>query len=152
MAALGWLLNLDFAASADGSAPVVVPSKKGGRSKKKTVRYIVEIDGEQIAVSSISEAESLLLQARELAKESAPRDVAQARTRIKPPRIAVKTASGARTTSATLQRAVSNTQEAVSAIYRKAAENIERDREIARLIQRKLRDEDDEEAITVLLL
>lgn len=132
------------------TADADVTARGGGR---KTIRYVVEIDGQHIAVASFAEAEALLMQAREVAKESAPRDVARAKTRIKPPRVAVKTASGRNTTSAVLQRAVKAAQASINTTYRTAFESVSRDREIAELMTRKLRDEQDEEdAILALLL
>lgn len=151
------LLAEDIQSASEVSAPsvddgTVQPSlgKKGGRSRR-TIRYIVEIDGERIPTASIQEAEALLSQAVEVAEESADRDVRRS-IRIKPPRISVRTGSGKQTASVSLQRTVKRSQARVAEIYDKARERIETEREISRLIQRRIRDEDEEEAILALLL
>lgn len=131
------------------SQDAVEQAKKGGRSRR--ARYIVEVDGQFIQVATIAEAQSVLAQAKELATVTAQKDV-RPKVRIKPPRIAVKTASGKPTTSQTLQRSVQTTQQAVNQIYRKAAAEIEQTRELARLIHRKLEQEDEDEAILALML
>lgn len=127
----------------------VQPERGGGRSKR--IRYVVEVDGQFIEVSNIAEVEAVLGQAKELAEVSAPRDVKPS-VRIKPPRIAVRTASGQPSTSQVIRRAVQSTQEAVKAIYRKAQADLEQSREISRLIHDRLSQEDEEDAVLALLL
>jgi len=136
----------------DASAVVEATPQRGGRSRRKGRRYVVEIDGQYFPVANISDAEALLMQARQMAEEAAPRDVGKATVRIKPPRVAIKTASGAETTSVTLKREVKRTQEIINKIYRDAYESIERTREISRLLHKKLEEEDEEEAILALLM
>lgn len=125
------------------------PRRKGGGRKKQ--RYVVEIDGKLINVANIAEVEFVLLQARELAAQSAQADV---KTPIapKPPRIKVLTTAGKTTTSLTIQRAVQTTQKAINRAYTNAAKLIARDNEIAHLMQVKFAEEDEEDSIIALLL
>jgi len=152
------LLANDVESASEVSSPSLtvvgaeVKRQTGGRTRKKGRRYIVEIDGQYFPVANISDAEALLMQARQMAEEAAPRDVGRATVRIKPPRVAIKTASGAETTSVTLKREVKRTQEIINKIYRDAYESIERTREISRLLHKKLEEEDEEEAILALLM
>jgi len=122
----------------------------GGRTRRRR-RYSVEIDGEFIAVNTIDEAVSLLTQVRELAEESAVRDVTTPVT-PKPPRVKIKTGSGNPTTSKVLQREVRKTQKAVNRAYIEAAKRIAQAQEISELMIKKLREEEDEEAIIALLM
>lgn len=128
-----------------------VRPKTGGRSRKRQIRYVVEVDGQFLEVANVAEVEAVLANARELAEVAAPRDVKPA-VRIKPPRIAVRTASGEPSTSQTIRRAVQNTQAAVNAIYRRAQVELEQNREISRLIHERIAQEDEEDAILALLL
>lgn len=127
-----------------------VPIRKG-RIKRK--RYVVEVDGQFFEVPTIAAAQSLLLQVRDLANESATRDV---KTPIppKPPRVSVKTISGGKTTSVTLQREVRKTQQVVNQAYVRRAKEIAQDVEISQLMIAKIKteDEDDDSAIIALLL
>ena len=134
-----------------GVSFVAAPSV-GGRSRKRP-RYVVEVDGELIQVASVEEAELILLQVRELAQESAARDVTTPVT-PKPPRVAVKTLSGKRSTSKALNTAVARTQKTVNAAYLKASQDIARDREISALLVKRIEldEQDDEEAIIALLM
>ena len=134
----------------DRVAEVVKP-KKGGRVGRK--RYAVEVDGELIQVASISDVEAILAQVRELANESAEKDV-QTPIAPKPPRISVKTASGNRTTSKIIQREVRRTQSVVSAAYQRRAKDISQDVEISQLIQKRIEsdEQDDEQAAVILLM
>jgi len=138
----------DFSTKEAGT-PVVV--RKGGRRKK--ARYIVEVDGQFIEVSNIDEAESILKHVRDIADTSAKQDVTTAVT-PKPPKIAVRTISGARTTSKTLQREVKRTQTVVNQAYIRRANGIKQDIEISKLMLVKIEAEekDDESAIIALLL
>jgi hypothetical protein len=137
------------------SATVIVPpvevAKKGGGVRRPI--YIIEVDGEKIPVTSIAEAESILLQVRDLAQESATKDVTTATT-PKPPKVTVKTVSGNVTTSITLQREVERTQKVVNQAYIRRAKQIEQDIEISNLMLIKIEQEerDDESAIIALLL
>lgn len=139
----------DFSGKEPGE--VAVPTRKGGRSRKPL--YIVEVDGQKIPVTSIAEAESILLKVRDLAQESAAKDVITPTT-PKPPKITVRTGSGKVTTSATLQREVTRTQRVVNQAYIRRAKQIEQDIEISQLMLVKIEQEerDDESAIIALLL
>lgn len=127
-----------------------VSAARGGRRKR---RYIVDVDGQFFTVASIAAAESVLLQIRELANESAIRDVKTA-VAPKPPRISIKTLAGKKTTSVTLQREVRKTQLAVIKAYATRAREISQDIEISQLMIAKIKQEDadDENAIIALLL
>jgi hypothetical protein len=155
MAALGWLQNL-----AIGGSPVsaVVPTptpSAGGRSKKRRRRYVVEVDKQYFEVNSIAEAESVLAQVRELAEESAERDVVTEAT-PKPPRVTVKTATGKTTTSKVLAREVKRTQKVVNKAYSRAAQlfkqRLDIDKEIGQLLRAKIHREDEDATIIALLM
>lgn len=124
------------------------PAKSKGRRKRK--RYIVEIDNQFIEVASVADAQAVLEQAREVAEDAAT----QLTEPVKDiPRISVKLISGKETRSKVLRRDVKKTQQAVEWIYRKAQQRIDRDREISRLLQARIRDEEeDEEALIALLM
>ncbi len=155
MAALGWALNLDFAGSGADAPAVVETPKRGGLTKKqkRLRRYAVEVDNEFFFFNTISEVESFLATVRETAEESAERDVTEPVT-PKPPRVSVKLVSGRPTTSKTIRREVQRTQSVVNKAYIRAAKRIaqirEVDKEISRILQDKLRDEEDQ--IIALLL
>ncbi len=132
----------------------VVPSevaRKGAGVRK--ILYVVEIDGQKFEVSSIAEAESLLLQAKALATESAEKDVVTP-VAPKPPRVNVQTVSGNKTTSKTLQQQIRTTQQTINRAYIKRAKEIAQDIEISQLMITKIKQEerDDESAIIALLL
>jgi len=126
----------------------VVPTK-GGRRKRR--RYIVEVDGQFFEVSNIAEAQSVLSQIREIAEVSAEKDVRPGVT-VKPPRVSIKTVLGKPVTSKVLKASVQDTQKAIIRIYRKAQESLQRDLEIGRLFKKQLDQEDDDDAIALLLL
>lgn len=133
-----------------------VGGAKGGRVRKKgRRRYVVEVDGEYFEVPTIAAAEAVLLKVRESAQEAALRDV-QTEIVPKPPRIRIKTLRGAPTTSKALQKAVRQTQQAVTRAYSRQAEKIKqaraRDMEIATLLQRKIKQEDEDELLLLLSL
>lgn len=129
----------------------IAAAARKGRSRKPR-RYFVEIDGEFFFAENISGIQAILEQAKELARESAPIDVAKAppNIRIKPPRIRVKTASGARPTSVTVNREVQKTQNIITGIYRQAAQNIENIREEARILEQARQKEEEETIISLL--
>ena len=135
------------------AVPAAVPPTTGGRSKKsqRPRRYIVEIDNKFIEVSNITEAQAVLQQARDLADEAARADVSTPVT-PKPPRVTVKTIKGNQTTSKVLKQDIKRTQNAILKAYRKAADAIARDQEIAKRIQQQIAEDDENDAITALLL
>ena len=130
--------------------PEPEPSPRKGASKRKRKRYVVEVDGQLIPAASIAEVQAVLANARELAQQTAPKDV-RPKVRIKPPRVAVRTASGP-STSQTIQREVRRTQDFINTTYRRAQESLDRTLEIAMLMRRKMQEDDDEEAVIALLL
>lgn len=130
---------------------VPLPSAKGGRKRRSSRRYSVEVDGEFFFFDSISEVESFLFTVREEAEEAADQLVTTPVT-PKPPRISVKTGAGNPTTSKVIQREVRKTQRVVTRAYTQAAERRAVDMEISRLMHKKLQDEQDEDDLIVLLL
>lgn len=125
----------------------------GGRSsprKKAKRRYVVEVDGELIQVASPQEAQHVLEQVRELARQSAERDV---NTEVvpKPPRVSIKTSSGKPTTSKAIQAEVKKTQKVINREYVRAANAIAQQREISDLLIKKFKQEEEEELIALLL-
>jgi beta-lactam-binding protein with PASTA domain len=139
--------------AAEGTTVTVTIPAKGGRPRRKP-RYVVEVDGQTLVADNITQVESILATAREIAQDAADR--ATVNVVRKPPKIKVKTSSGNPTTSKVIQDAVSRTQKAVNRAYLRAAEERKKrrdvDKEISARMQQKLMEEDDEEAITVLLL
>ena len=134
-----------------GKTPgVVVVPKGGGRTRRKK-RYVVEVDGKFIHVNSISDAESILQQVRELADESAEKDV-KTPVAPKPPKVGIKTGTGKATTSITLQRAVEQTQKTVTQAYTRAASRIRKEREVDREISTLMLEKMDEEENVIIRL
>ncbi len=128
-----------------------LPSKQTGGGKKRRryqKPYVVEIDGEDFVVSTPSQAERLLEQAQEAAKELLV-DV-RLQTKDQPvrtptaPRIRVKGPVGPDLTE--LVAMVSDTREAIRELYVLA-----RNAEIGALM-RKIAEDDEEDAITALLI
>lgn len=143
-----------YASFAGKSATVeVAKPQTGGRSRRKGRRYILEIDGQYFDVNSIAEAEAILSQIRELADESAERDV-QTSVTPKPPKVTVKTVQGKPTTSKVLAEAVKRTQRVVNRAYIEAAKRRAVDEEISKLLRGKIEAEeiDEEEALIALLM
>lgn len=133
-----------------------VGGAKGGRVRKKSrPRYVVEVDGKFFEVPNIAAAESVLQKVRDNVSEAALRDV-QTEIVPKPPRIKIKTLRGAPTSSKVLQKAVRQTQQAVTRAYSRQAEKIKqaraRDMEIATLLQRKIQREEEDELLLLLSL
>lgn len=139
--------RLSLPALSDGT---VQPKSTGGRSGKRK-RYVVEVEGEFFEVASVQAAQEVLQQLRDIAEESAKKDVTSAVT-PKPPRVSIKTGKGKATQSAPLKKAVKQTQKKINRAYVQAARAKQRDTEIAQLITRKLRDEQEEEEAKLLLL
>ncbi len=142
----------DFSTKEPGT-PVIPEVVRAGGRRKKRARYVVEVDGQFIEVSNVVEAEAVLQQVRDIAEDSAQRDVKSAVV-PKPPKIAVRTISGAKTTSVTLQREVKRTQTVVNQAYIRRANDIKQDIEISKLMILAIEKEeaDDESAIIALLL
>ena len=126
----------------------MVSTTKGRRKRK---RYVVEVDGQLFQAESISHVESIFQQVRALAEESAERDVTTPVT-PKPPRITVKTRAGKASTSQVIQQEVKRTQTVINRAYIRAAKAIAQNREISELLIRKFEQEDEEEALILLLM
>jgi hypothetical protein len=126
----------------------------GGKPKKPKPpkrRYTVVIDGQEFEVSSIAEAEALLTRAKQLANEAASQAVERSAKRAKRGKQAVEVQVPVIETAAPeLKSLVSTYRDDIEAIYRQMAI----DAEIGQLLrlkwQREL-DDDDEEALFVLL-
>ena len=139
----------DFSTKVAGT-PVVPAITKGRRKRVK--RYVVEVDGELFDVENIVQAEAILQRVRDLAEESAERDV-QTEVAPKPPRIKVLTITGKPTTSKVLQREVKRTQQVVRKAYNEAARRIAATREISQLLLKSIkREQEDDELAAMLLL
>ena len=145
----GELTLTGYAPTVTNTSDAVVVEKATGGGRRKRRRYIVEVDGQFIEVATIADAEMVLQQARELAEVAVEKVDAPAR---QIPRVSVKLISGRETTSKVIKREVKRTQAVINRIYQNAQERIERDKEIARLMQAKLREEEDEEEALIALL
>jgi hypothetical protein len=134
------------------SNPFSISVFGGGRPKPKPPRrYTVVIDGQEFEVSSVAEAEALLTRAKQLANEAASQAVERSAKRAKRGKQAVEVQIPVIETAAPeLKSLVSTYRDDIEAIYRQMAI----DAEIGQLLrlkwQREL-DDDDEEALFVLL-
>jgi hypothetical protein len=134
------------------SNPFSISVVSGGRKKSKPPRrYTVVIDGQEFEVSSVAEAEALLTRAKQLANEAAGQAVERSAKRAKRGKQAVEVQIPVIETAAPeLKSLVSTYRDDIEAIYRQMAI----DAEIGQLLrlkwQREL-DDDDEEALFVLL-
>lgn len=123
-----------------------VPAKKsGGRTRRKR-RYLIEIDGEFFDAETVAQVRALLSQAKEVAKEAAPRQ----NVRIKAPRIKVRLESGAPIKSKAITREVDQANRVIRGIYKRAADQVAELRE--KMERREKRRKKDEEAAILLLL
>jgi hypothetical protein len=134
-------------------APVVQTEVAAGRSTKKhrrTHRYEVEIDGEIFEVRSAAEATQLLAHAREMARVTADRAVAQAESKqpedeaiaVAPPviRLRREQSTASDYLMQRIQAQVEATQAAIEAIYALAMRQSAQARH------------DDEDAVMALLM
>jgi hypothetical protein len=135
------------------SNPFSISVFGGGKPKKPKPprRYTVVIDGQEFEVSSVAEAEALLTRAKQLANEAATQAVERSAKRAKRGKQAVEVQIPVIETAAPeLKSLVSTYRDDIEAIYRQMAI----DAEIGQLLrlkwQREL-DDDDEEALFVLL-
>lgn len=141
--------QMTFTASATAEQPADTSAKQkgAGKSRAKRKKYIVEIDGEDFHVESPAEAQRLLDRAREVAEEAvelvkeAPK---KARPNLKSPRIRVR---GEGEDLQAIVSIVAKTRDDIRRLYRDAS----RTAEIAALLRKQLED-DEEDAITVLLM
>ena len=139
-------------------APAVADTAKGGRVRKKKRRYFVEVDGVLIEATSQDEATQILLQARELAKEQAPK-LAEPGKNI--PQIKVLTRTKQTARAKKIVDAVEEANRQIKRIYRDAQKSLDASRavtteaaqrEIARQKRREERERDEQDAITLILL
>lgn len=151
MAALSWLMNLGFAASAaDAPAPVVVDTvTPAGVSKRRPqkARYFIEIDGREFLVDSHAEAVELLQQARALAERrteiKAERVIKRLRKKAAVPQVVLETP----VITASPELDVSADIRAIEAIYTRAAQAIE----LRLLLEKKAAEEDDDDDVLLLI-
>lgn len=143
----GQVLTSGLDLEVTGKLTISAIQAAGGRVRRgRRKRYVIEVDGQIFEVASPQEAQRVLLQLRELAKESAERDV-QTPVVPKPPRVSIRTISGKRTRSQQLENAVRQTQRAVTRAY------VARANDIARMLddKRKAEERDEEEALVALM-
>jgi hypothetical protein len=112
--------------SSDVEGSTTVARQRGGRSRRK-FRYVVNVDGEEFAVENLAEAQELLLQVQELAKDP----VIVTKTI---PRVRVLTASGKPTTAKKLAKAVKETQSVIERAFKRKSV----DAEIGELLEKKI--------------
>jgi hypothetical protein len=141
----------EFAASGSTVAIVVSlgPQSEGGSAKQKhRKRYFFEIDGRYFEVDSQAEAEQKLAQALALAQEViAPQAVERSAKRIRRGKTAASPPAPTIVSSPEIASVVDEYRERIEAVYRQIAV----DAELRELMRLKLQDDDDEEAIFVLL-
>lgn len=133
-----------------GAAPEPEPDvtqPQGGRAKRKRKRYFVEIDDQLFEVDSQAEAESLLQRALALANQVATEATARSAKRIRRGKKAATPATPSIQSSPELKSLVDSYRDDIEAIYRQIAV----DAELRELLRLKMLDEDDEDAIFVLL-
>jgi hypothetical protein len=144
---------LSDALSVSGGTPVESAEpypKPAGRPKPR--RYVVEVDGEDFIVESVEEAQALLARAVEVAEEAAPQAVKRARrqaARKKAPetQVPVPVVQVTEGADAALQAMVAEIQARIDAAYEQAA----RDEELRLYLAAQAREQDDEEAVLLLL-
>jgi hypothetical protein len=132
------------------AALAVVTEQPAGRPRRyRSRRLVVEIDGQDFEVGSEAEARELLDRAKALAEEVAEEAVEHQVKRVKRKKRAAPVQIPVITTEEPeLKSLVSTYRDDIEAIYRQIAI----DAEIRELMRRKLRDEDEDDAITALLL
>jgi hypothetical protein len=146
---------LTLAATATNDSPVVaVPAQKGAGRSRRRKKYTVEIDGQQVEVSSEREAVELLEAVAEKAKKTAEVAVSRAvKAKAKPRRDVIKDAKK------TLQApviAVSDELDPIADMIRRSVEKTYADAmqsiEISLLLRKLERDEEDDEDVLLLLV
>jgi hypothetical protein len=119
-----------------------------GRARRRK-RFTVEIDGQDFDVNNVAEARALLERAKSLAEQAAAKDIPRQLKRAKRRKRAVRISAPVITTNAPeLQPLVAKYSTDIGAIYKQMA----LDAEIRDLLRKKLLEEDEEDAITALLL
>lgn len=143
-----WLTSWGSAGSTPTPTPSPTPTPTpAGHSRRR--RLFVEIDGENFEVRDAQHAQALLDRARELAKSHAE-ELAKAALRTnrkigkKPVSLPTPRISSP---DPELREVVRQARKAINQVYRSAA----LDTELAMLMLRKMAEEDEEEAILLLL-
>lgn len=147
---LAWALNLGFAASG-ADAPPIIPDqamRPAGRPIRRK-RYYIEIDGQTFDVPSIADAETLLTRAKALAlnhAQQAAEHIVSRGTQSGSKPIALPTPT-IRSPNPELRDLIHETHEIINNVYRSTAI----DAELAALLTRALAEQDEEEALLVLM-
>lgn len=125
------------------------PVSEGGSAKRQhRRRHLVEIDGQYFEVDGPAEAEALLKRAADLAEQAAEQTAVRNVKRVKRGKRVVEPALPTiATDSPELQSVVDTYREEIQAIYKRIAV----DAELRELMRLQMLDDDDEEAIFVLL-
>lgn len=142
MAALAWLINLDFAANASDVEPEPETTQSpAGRPKRRRRKLLVEIDGQDFEVSSADEARILLAKAKQVAEkaiEKARQTPVRVDRGIQRPRIA--------TSEPELKQVVAEARREIVSLY----DEFTRDMEITALM-RRAEEQEEEELIRLLM-
>lgn len=128
------------------------PSPSVTTKKGKRPRYIIEVDGEFVEVSSPYAAEDIFNKIREAAKEAAEQSTEPTKVI---PKVSVKLSNGKETKSKRIAKSVEEIQAEINEIYRAANDRIRVDQEIAQLLNIKLQQEqlqDEEDVLMTILL
>lgn len=126
---------------------VAADSQQTPAGRKRRKRYFVEIDGQTFDVESVAEAEVLLKRATELANEVAAQATERSVKRIRRGKKAKTPELPAIVSSPELESLVDSYRDDIEAVYRQIAV----DAELRELLRLKMLEEDDEDAIFVLL-
>lgn len=140
-----WLTSWAFAST---PPPLAAPTVQvAGKPRKR--RLFVEIDGQAFEVRDIQHAQALLDRARELAQSVAQTVAAETIERVQPKGakpIRLPTPA-IRSNDPELAPVIQQARKAINDVYRSAAI----DTELAVLLARKLAEEDDEDALLLLM-
>ena len=132
-----------------GPEPVREQAEGGSAKRKHYKRYFVEIDGQYFEVNSQAEAEQKLRHALALAQTViAPEATDRSAKRIRRGKRAATPALPTINASPELAQVVDEYRERINAVYRQIAV----DAELRELMRLKMLDDDEDDAITTLLL
>jgi len=136
--------------SASVQAGSLASAVKRGRRRRVRERfsYRIEIDGQEFFFATLQEVIDFLDEARELAEAQSDKLV----SRDSPPKIVVRTKSGAETKSKKIQKAIADTRKSVVRSIEVARDKRNWRRDLDRLVAEKKRQEDEEEALIALLM
>lgn len=127
--------------------PPPAEQQVGGKPKKRK-RYFVEIDGQQFVVDSQAEGEAILKRAYEIAQSVVQRATDRNAKRIKRGRKVIAPGLPKISSSPEIAAVADEYRERINAIYRQIAI----DAELRELMRLKLLEEDEDDALTALLL